>query len=183
MSLKVGFEHLKENEIVNYSMNHEFKNEECMKIILSRIHNGNFCLDDRVINITTDLIHEVISLSKIGVIPFNEKNVKKTVMDNTKSSYNGRGIVVSKIIQDDARYVCKILTSKFCANSREDDMAAGMVHVAYLMCIEKVQVDMCEILRIQLFENLEKIKKTKNSQFRFSSLITYMFFDLLRRLE
>lgn len=181
MSLRVGFEHLKDNEIIRYSLQYEFDDEECTKIILSRIHNGKFWLDDRVIDITTYLIHEVNSLSKSGVILFNEKNVKKTVLDNTKSSYNGKGIVISKIQQDDVRYLCKILTSKFCANSREDDMATGMIHVAYLMCVDKIQVDMCEILRIQLFENLEKIKKTKNSQFRFSSLITYMFFDLIRR--
>lgn len=181
MSFKVGFEHLKDNEVIKYLLHYKFQDDECNKIILSRIHNGKFWLDDRVIDITANLIHEVKGLSKSRVIPFNEKNVKKIMLDNTKSSYNGRGIVIRKIIQDDVRYVSKILTSKFCANYREDDMAAGMVHTTYLMCVEKVQVDKCEILRIHLFENLEKIKKTKNSQFRFSSLITYMLFQLLRR--
>ena len=87
--------------------------------------------------------------------------MRKIILDNTGSNYNGRGIVISKIKKDDVRYLCKFLTTKFCGSSREDDMAAGMVHVAYLMCIEKKQVDLCEILRIQLFENLEKIKKAK----------------------
>lgn len=181
MTLKQGYEHLKDNEIVRYALKYEFDNEECTKIILSRIHNGKFWLEDRVIDITADLIHDVIGLSKSSVIPLNEKNMRKIVISNIGSSYNGRGIVISKIKQDDVRYLCKILTTKFCTNSREDDMVASMVHITYLMCVDKVPIDMYEILRIQLFENLERIKKAKYTQFQFSSLITYMFFHLLRR--
>ncbi|WP_233109398.1 hypothetical protein, partial [[Clostridium] innocuum] len=76
-------------------------------------------MEDRVIDITADLIHEVTRLSKVGEIPLNEKNMRKIVLDNTGSSYNGRGIVISKIKQDDVRYLCKILTTKFCGSSRE----------------------------------------------------------------
>ncbi|WP_044909092.1 hypothetical protein, partial [[Clostridium] innocuum] len=66
MSVKQGYEHLENNEIINYSMKYEFDDEECTKIILSRIHNGKFWLEDRVIDITADLIHDVTGLSKVG---------------------------------------------------------------------------------------------------------------------
>ena len=181
MSAKPGYEHLDNNDIVNYSLKHEFDDETNTKIILSRIHDGKFWMEDRVIDITADLIHEVTGLSKEGEMPLNEKKIKNVVLENTGSSYNGRGIVITKIRQDDVRYLCKILTTKFCANSREDDMAVGLVHAAYLMCVEKKKIDLCEILRIQLFENLDRIKKVKNTQFRFSSLITYIFFHIYRR--
>lgn len=135
--VKPAYGHLENNEIIKYSMKYEFNDEECTKIILSKIHNGKFWMEDRVIDITADLIHDVTGLSKVGEIPLNEKNMRNIVLDNTGSSYNGRGIAISKIKQDDVRYLCKILTTKFYGSSREDDMAIGMVHVAYLMCIEK----------------------------------------------
>ena len=38
-----------------------------------------------------------------------------------------------------------------------------------------------EILRVQLIENLEKIKRTKNGAFIFQSLINHIFFHVLKR--
>ena len=42
-------------------------------------------------------------------------------------------------------------------------------------------MDLSEILRMQLLENLEKIKRTKNGVFRFQSLINHIFFYVLKR--
>ena len=42
MSVKPAYGHLENNEIINYSMQYEFDDEECTKIMLSRIHNGKF---------------------------------------------------------------------------------------------------------------------------------------------
>ena len=49
------------------------------------------------------------------------------------------------------------------------------------MCIDEVEVNLCEIIRQQLVENLERTKKNKYETFRFGSLITYPFFHVMKR--
>ncbi len=111
-----------------------------------------------------------LAISPIA-IPFNEKNVNKFVLENTKSIYNGRGIIITKIKQDDVRFVSRIIATKICSISREHDMEVGLIHATYKLCIEREKVNLSKILRSQLVENLERSKKVKNSQFSFSSLI------------
>ena len=86
--------------------------------------------------------------------------MKKVVFENTKSKYNGRGILISKIKQHDVRFGNRIMTSKICSSSREDDTIASFIHVTYMMCVENAKVKLCEILRAQLFVNLER-KRSK----------------------
>ena len=141
----------------------------------SQLHDGKFWLVDNVVEISANLIHEVTALCNEGSIPVNEKNVKKLVLDNTKSFYNGRGIVISKIKLDDVKFLSGIIAARMCYSSKEDDMAAGFIQVAYKICVDREKVNLCEILRAHLTKNLEKIKKVKNSQFRFQSVITHVF--------
>lgn len=83
MPLKVGFEHLGQNEVVKYLFYYEFNNEEWTKIILNRIHDGKFQMGDNVIEILANLIYEFIGLRNEGSIPLNEKNVKKSIIENS----------------------------------------------------------------------------------------------------
>lgn len=97
--------------------------------------------------ISTNLIHDVTSLRYEGYIALNKKNMKKVVLGNAHSTYNGRGIVISKIKQDDVIFFRKTMTSKMCSSSREDDVAIGFVHVVYMIHVDKSKVKLCEILR------------------------------------
>ena len=54
-------------------------------------------LGEDVVNNSDNLIHEVTRLCNEGSIIVNEKNVKKLVIENTKSKYNRRGIIIHKI--------------------------------------------------------------------------------------
>ena len=45
------------------------------------------------------------------------------------------------------------------------------------MAVEKLKVNMCKIFRVQLLDNIAKLKKSKNVVFRFESLLTYLFFQ------
>ena len=73
MTVKPTFEHLKDLYLFKYYFNHELDNEEWTQIILNKIHNGMFWMGDNVVDISADLIHEVISLSKQGSVPTSEK--------------------------------------------------------------------------------------------------------------
>lgn len=44
------------------------------------------------------------------------------------------------------------------------------------MTIERRKVNLCEIVKSQLLDNIVKLKKTKNEVFRFESLLTHLFF-------
>lgn len=114
MSYKKGFEHLKEKDIVKFLFYYEFDNEKWTRIMLSRIHDGKFWLGDNVIQFFANLIHEVTRLCNEGSILVNEKNVNKLVDDNTKSVYNGRGIVIRKIKQRHVRFLSRIIVARMC---------------------------------------------------------------------
>ena len=91
------FEHLIELEFFKYHFYCELDIDEWTQIILSRIHDEKLWMQDNVIDIYVDLIHEVTSLSKQGSVPIGEKLVKKKVESYTKAVYNGKVMVISSI--------------------------------------------------------------------------------------
>ena len=54
-------------------------------------------MGDNVVDISVDLIHEVIGLSKQGNVPIGEKIIKQKVELNTKVVYNGKAMVINTI--------------------------------------------------------------------------------------
>ena len=54
-------------------------------------------MQDNVIDISTDLIHQVTSLSKQVSLPIGEKMVKKKVENYIKAVYNGKAMVINTI--------------------------------------------------------------------------------------
>ena len=65
-------------------------------------------MQGNVVDISSDLIHEVTSLSKEGSVPIGEKLVKNKVESYTKAVYNGKVMVMSSIKQDDVRFLSRI---------------------------------------------------------------------------
>ena len=74
-------------------------------------------------------------------------------------------MVINTINQDDVRFLRIIIAYSICESSNE--LSVGFIYVAYKICVEKEQVNLSEILRMQLLKKLEKIKRTKNGVFRF----------------
>ena len=167
MTMKPIFEHFKEPNLFKYHFYRELAIDEWTQIILSRIHDGKLWMQDNVVDISTNLIHEVTSLSKQSSVPIGDKMVKKKVESYTKVGYNGKAMVISTIKKDDVRFLSRIITSSICTSSKIDEFLVGFIYVAYKIYIEKEQVNLNEIMRMQLLENLEKIKRSKNSMFRF----------------
>ena len=137
-------------------------------------------MGEDVVDISANLIHEVTGLSKQGSVPIGEKLVKKKVESYTKAIYNGKTMVISSIKQDDVRFLSRIIAYLVCTNSKIDELLVGFIYTAYKICVEKEQVNLSEILRVQLLENLEKIKRTKNGIFKFQSPINHIFFHVLK---
>lgn len=76
-------------------------------------------------------------------------------------------MVISSIKQDDMRFIRIKIACLVFAGSKIDEISIGFIYVAYKICVEKEQVNLSGILRMQLLENLEKIKRTKSGVFRF----------------
>ena len=88
---------------------YELDTDEWTQIILSRIHDRKFWIQDNVVDVSINPIHEVTGLSKEGSVPIGEKLVKKKVESYTKVVYNGKSMVISSIKQDDVRFLSKII--------------------------------------------------------------------------
>ena len=131
--------------------------------------------------IDNDLIHRVTILSNEGCNPINIKNVRKTVEANLFIRFDGKNMKVNTIQDNGVRLLSKILGYKFKYGSRIDSIIAACLHVAYAMAIQRKKVNLCEIIRTQLSDNIAKIKKTKCVVFRFESLLTYIFSYIAKR--
>lgn len=167
MTIKPRYEHLKDLDLVKYHFYHELDTKEWTQIILSRIHNGEIWMGINVVDISDNLIYEVTSLSKQGSVPIGEKMVNKKVENYTKAFYNDKAMMINTIQQYDVCFLTRIIAYSLCASSKNDELSAGFIYVAYKICVEKEQVNLSEILRVQLIQNLEKIRRTKNGVLRF----------------
>ena len=79
------------------------------------------------------------------------------------------------------RFLGRIIAYLVCSSSKIDELSVGFIYASYKICVEKKKVNLSEILRMPLLENLEKIKRTKNGVFRFRSLINQIFFHVLNK--
>ena len=68
-------------------------------------------------------------------------------------------MVINTIKQDDVKFLSRIIAYSICASSKIDELLARFIYVAYKICVEKEQVNLSEIPRMQLLEILKKIKK------------------------
>ena len=82
---------------------------------------------------------------------------------------------VNTIQDDGVRLICKILGYKYNHGSRIDSIPTGFLHATYL-AVRGEGVNMCDIIRTQLLDNISRIKKSRSEIFRFESLLTHIFF-------
>ena len=118
-------------------------------------------MQGNVVDISVNLIHEVTGLSKQGSVPIDEKMVKKKVKSYTKVVYNRKAMVITTIKKYDVRFLSRIISYSVCASSNIDELSVGFIYATCKICVEKEQVNLSEILRMQLLENLGKMKRTK----------------------
>lgn len=90
-------------------------------------------------------------------------------------------VIINSIKKDDLRFISRIISYSVCASSKIDELLVGFICATYKICVEKKQVNLSEILRMQLLENLKKIKRKKSGVFRFQSFINHIFFHALKR--
>ena len=70
--------------------------------------------------------------------------------------------------------ISKILGYKFNSSSRVESVPANFIHTAYV-AVHGEEVNLCEIVRTQLLDNIAKVKASKRTIFKFGSLLTHIF--------
>ena len=56
-------------------------------------------------------------------------------------------MMLNLIEQDDVRFIKKILAYKMSSRSRENEIFIDFINHTYKMCIDKIKVKLCEILK------------------------------------
>ena len=100
---------------------------------------------------------------------------------NLNSRFDRRNIKVDSIQDKGVKILSKILGYKFNHGSRVKLVPAIFLHVAYVMEVQGRKIYLCEIIRLQLLDNIAKVKKMKSAIFRFESLLTHLFFYATRK--
>ena len=103
------------------------------------------------------------------------------VEENLNTRFDGRNMKVNSIQDEGVRLLSKILGYKFNHGSRLDLVLARFLHVAYIMAMKGENVNLCDIIQTQLFDNIAMLKKSKSTIFRFESLLTHIFFYVARK--
>lgn len=179
--LKPKFTRLKDLNIFQMFEFYEFDEPKWIKIILSRMHDKFIWMGDQPTMITKDLIHVVTGLRNEGSIPTSTKNTMAMVKDLTGFKWNKRAMTIDDIRQIDVRLIAKILGYKMHYSSRLNSISTEIILMTYKMVCEGERYNLCEVLRLQLLENLKQIKRDKENPFRFSSLIVHIFFHLAHK--
>lgn len=150
---------------------------------MSRIHDDLFWIGDVLVRITSDSIHKMTSLSRIGVVLLVGKDVRKLVELTCKSRSDRRGMTIEPIEQEDIKLMSMILGYKFHHTNKVNSVSVGTILAAIRLVKEDGEFNLCEILCTQLIDNIKAIKHDKTNIFRFGSLIIYMYLHIVGRVS
>lgn len=140
-----------------------------------------FWVGDTLVLIGNDIIHRLTSLCNEGCNLVSEKNVKRFIEKNLKSKSDGRNMKIDLINKFDVSMASKVIRYKMNYNSKVNLVPIGFIHVSYPITTKRQKVNMCEILKQKLSDNIEKLKKTKSTLFRLEGLLTHLFFKVIRK--
>ena len=85
-------------------------------------------------------------------------------------------------IQDDVvRLLSKILGYKFNHRSKIDLVPSRFLHVAYVIAMKGENINIYDIIWTQLLDNIVNLKKKKSTIFKFESLLTHIFFYVVKK--
>lgn len=144
--------------------------DETVRYVLSRVH-GEFLWLDSVYNITKEAIRVVIGLPSIGTRPEKKKIPNKEVMNLSGATSDNRSLKVSDITDNNVKYYSMVIGYKVAHTNRLNYVSSLCIHSANEMVKNNAKIDICEWLKDELIENLDKIKGDKKGTFRFGNLI------------
>lgn len=131
--------------------------------------------------ITKEVIREATRLCSTKPSPILKLVKNEVVMELIGAQYDRRALTIKDITNPRMKYVAMMIGYKIYFSNRENSVSAIAINMSCKMVVNGADFDLCELLRAQLIENLQK-KKDSKYPFKYEILIICLFFYFLRQL-
>lgn len=148
----------------------KFSNET-VRYVLSKV-NGEFMWLDSVFKITKEAIRAITGLPSTDTRPDKKKKIpNKEVMSLTDATFDNRLLRVNDIKDNNVKFASIVIGYKVAHTNRLNSVSSLCIHSAHEMILNNAKIDICELLKDELLENLDKIKGDTRGTFKFGNLI------------
>ena len=136
---------------------------EWISIVLSRIHDGSFWLEQGPVKITKKMIHKVTGFSTLDQPKTLRSDKKETIEKNTDAKWNNRGMTIDTVKDPLLDFAVRVISHKFYQSSRLNSVPCISVNVEYKLVKKDHTYDLSELMMQQINENLGAIRKSKGA--------------------
>lgn len=131
--------------------------------------------------INKEVIRVVTSFCSTGPILVLKFVKNEIVMDQTGVKYDKRSLTTKDIRNPKIKYALIMIGCKLYFTNRENPVSTTTINMTYEMVEKGEDYDLCELLKLKLLENLQKIKDSKYD-FKFGTLIICSLFYFLNEV-
>lgn len=89
----------------------------------------------------------------------------------TGATYDNRSLRVNDIKDKNVKFASMVIGYKVGHTNRLNFVSSSCIHSAHEMIINNAKIDICEWLKDELIENLDKIKGDKKGTFKFGNML------------
>lgn len=122
------------------------------------------------------MIHKVTSLPTLSKAKTTKTLVHEELRKKTLAEQNGRVLKIKNVTNIELRFDIHIISHKIYSLSQSNNIPYEVVDLAYKVIKKNLEFDLSDVLLKQLNKNIETMKTSKNNSFKFSSLLTFLFF-------
>lgn len=125
--------------------------------------------------ITRDTIRVVTSMCSTKLV-FTLKAVEiEVVMKLVGVNFDKHALMVNDIDDMVVKYASMMIFYKIFHTNRENFISSTVIHIAFYIVNKGEYIDLCELLRLQLMENLQKMKESRYP-FLYGTLFIFLLF-------
>ena len=122
------------------------------------------------------MIHKITGLPMLSKVKTTKTLSKEELQKKTLAEWDGRGLKISSVTDVDLRFGIHIIAHKIYSSSQSNSVPCEAVNLAYKIIKKNMEFDLLDVLLKQLNKNTDSVKTSKNNSFKFSFLLTCLFF-------
>ena len=119
---------------------------EWICIVLSRIHDGAFCLETGPVKFTKKTIHRVTGIPTLDQPKTLRSDKKEVIEKNTGAKWNNRGMKIDTITEPLLDFAVRIISHKFYQSSRLNNVPCIAVDVSCILVKKDHTYDLAELM-------------------------------------
>lgn len=133
---------------------------------------------ERTPTITKEAIQVVTGYFLTGEIPMLRRISKDIVFKLTDSTSDICAFPINNIRDPVVKLAAMVIGYQVFYSSRLNSVPSVAIHTTHRMIIDNADYDLCQAIRVQLFQNLQSIKKDNTQKFKYGQLLARLFFYL-----